>query len=663
MQGMNAKKRRCLSCTAFFLLTLLQAAGSNPSLYAQSAQRGEFNAATAILPTASRALPLEETGAWQEIINRAAFAAFRGAEVYRGGISIRLTSSESVAIRFLPGGVLELSSGLLDFIDNSILGSGDLSARRLRQLDLERERMLMPFIAAEAGVFASDAEFKAYRRLAASSGTAAARKALSRTQAIPLNIEETLQSDICASAILYGAGNFASYNEWLKKIFVEEAQNPALKEYIARFPDYAERAAAMEEELADPLNGVGQLKLMLNSLKTGFNIAPALIAADNLSGRMPGAVYVDRLKALLAHSAWEESAAKSASVAAAASPCMLPFSRPLEGERSAWLKEQAEMVKGGASLFGVLPGAQAEWDARSERLYRQALESYANVEAAYSDFAIQSARAFLAAQKAAGADLDRAIADAASAAIEEAGTSSMLARANYARLLYLAGRDMELSVKTMEGIFPQADALGSSHAPGKEALFSFVSPGFLGDSRLALLSYAQIASQAGKSGAATRAIEAVLALTPADESLAKSDGGSVPGENTILRSAALGDDSNIVEAMWGTPGEIAYNTESETWTYPETMAETVFVPVPQFDAETGLSAGMTRMSAAIAVFAGSPVSFPGDLRCGDSRQAFEEALGKSAYRADDCLVYFYDGIRVKLRVARDGSVTSFFICF
>ena len=660
---MNAKKRRCLPCMAFFLLTLLQAAGSIPSLYAQAAQRREFNAAVSALPNAAQALSLEETGAWQEIINRASFAVFRGAEVYRGGISIRLTSSESASIRFLPSGVLELSSGLLDFIDDSILGSGNLSSRRLRQLDLERERMIMPFIAAAAGGFASDAEFKAYRRLAASSGATAARKAVSGSQSIPLNMEETFAADICASAILYGAGCFVSYEEWLKKIFVEETRNPALKEYIARFPEYSKRAAALSRELADPQSGVGQLKQMINSLKTGLNTAGALVAADNLSNRMLGAVYVERLKALLAHRAWEESVAKGSNDAAAAAICMLPFSQPLEGERSARLKVQSERLKGGDELFGILPRAQAEGDARSERLYRQAIDSYANVEAAYSDFAIQSARAFLAAQKATGSALDGIIADAANAALAEAGTSSILARTNYARLLYLTGRDAVLALKMMEGIFPQTDAVGAAQVPGKEALYSFVSPGFLGDSRVALLFYAQIASQAGNGGTANKAIDAIIASCHTEDELAENEEGSAPGENTVLRSTALGDDSDIVEAMWGLPGEIAFNTEAETWTYPETMAETVFVPVPRFDAETGLSAGITRMSAAIAVFAGSPVSFPGDLRCGDGKQAFEEVLGPPAYRADDCFVYFYDGIRVKLRASRDGSVTSFFICF
>ena len=665
MPAMNAKKRLCLPRAAFFLLTLLQAAGFIPSLHAQATQRREFNALVSSLPTAASSVSLEETGAWQEIINRAAFAAFRGAEVYRGGISIRLTSSENVAIRFLPGGILEISSGLLDFIDGSILGSGNLSARRLRQLDLERERMLMPFIAAEAGVFAADAEFRAYRRIAASSGAAAAQRASSRQGALAFNKEETLQIDVCAQAILRAAGSFISYTEWLDNIFEKEAKNPVLKEYIARFPDYASRKDALAAELFDPLNGARRLQLMLNSLKTGFNTTDALIAAEDLSGRMPGVVYVERLKALLAHRAWEESAAKGSRGAAALS--MLPIAQPLEGGRSALLKAQAERISGGSSLFGCLPLSQAENDARSDRLYKQALEAYANVEAAYSDFTIQSARAFLAAQKAQAREMDAIIADAARAALEEAGTSSMLARANHARLLYLTGRDAELSARIMEGIFPQAEAASDSQVPGKEALFSYVSPGFPGDSRLALLFYAEIAARSGDSAKAARAAESVLASCPDDENVeevAGEDGeNAVPGENTVLRSAALGDDTDIVESMWGQPGEIAFNTESETWTYPENMAETVFVPVPRFDSETGLPAGMTRLSVAIAVFIGSPVSFPGDLRTGDSREAFEEILGAPSYRADDCLVYFYDGIRVKLRVTRDGAVSSFFICF
>lgn len=636
------------------MLTLLRTAGPIPSLQAQPAQRGDFIAAASALPNAAQALSLEETGAWQEIINRAVFAAFRGAELYRGGISIRLIASESVAIRFMPNGILEISSGLLDFIDSSILGSGDLSSRKLRQLDLERERMLLPFIAAEAGIFAADAEFRAYRRIAASSGTAAAQRAASGAQPFAFSAEETLHADVCAQAILRAAGSFAPYDKWLKAIFEEEAQNPALKGYIARFPEYKARAAALLEETSDPLNGVQQLKLILNSLKTGFNMADALVAADNLGTKMQGVVYVDRLKALLAHRAWEDSASSAAALS------MLPFSKPLERARSARLKAQSERIREGSDLFGILPRAQAGGDARSNRLYRQAIEAYANVEAAYSDFAIQSARAFLSAQRASDSALDGIIADAASAALSEAGTSSILARANYARLLYLAGRDAALAARIMEGIFPQADVAETAQIPGKEELYSYVSPGFPGDSRLALLFYAEVAAHAGDSGAADFAIGAVVASSPGEEGLAE---GAVPGENTILRSAALGDDSDIVESVWGQPGEIAVNTESETWAYPETMAETVFVPVPHLDAETGLSAGIARVSAAIEVYAGSPVSFPGDLRTGDSKRAFEEVLGAPAYRADDCLVYFYDGIRVKLRAARDGTVTSFFICF
>ncbi len=630
-------------------------------LQAQSAQRREFTAAASVL-TAARTLSLEETGAWQEIINRAVFSIFRGAELYRGEISIRLTENENVSLRFLPGGIFELSTGLLDFIDSSILDSGDISSRRLRQLDLERERMLLPFIAAEAGIFAADAEFRAYRRIAAESGAGIAREAASGARTFVFDMEETLQADICAEAILYAAGEFTPYSEWLKEIFTDEAENPELKDYIARFPEYKSRAAALEEELADPLNGVQQLKLVLNSLKTGFNITGALVAAENLGNKLPGTVYIDRLKALLAHRAWEESLAESAGGTGAAALSMLPLSQPLETERSSALKSLAEGMQDGSALFGFLPRAQVDWEARTERFYRQALEAYANVAAAYSDFTIQSARAFLAAQKATDEELAGIIADAAEAALMEAGTSSILARTNYARLLYLTGQDLALSIRIMEGIFPQAEAAGNAQIPSKESLYSYISPGFPGDSRLALLFYAEAAAYSGDKDTAGRAIAVVMA-DPVEEGEGEGEKNTLPGENTILRSIALGDDSETVEDMWGQPGEIAFSTESETWAYPEIMAEAVFVPLPQFDAETGLSAGITRVLVAIGLCTGSPVSFPGDLRCGDSIQAFEEVLGTPAYRADDFLVYFYDGIRVKLRAARDGTVRSFFICF
>lgn len=624
------------------------------------ADRRDFVAASTLFGTdnAQRVSP-EETGTWQEVINRAVFTVFRGAEVYRGEISIRIVEREDVFLRMYPDGVFALSTGLLDFLDDSLLSSGFLSSRRLRELDAERERRLLPFIAAEAGLFAADAEFRAYRRLAAETDKATANEAAGKNGGtFRFSAAETLAADICVLAMLPSAGVFLSYPDWLQEIFSAQAQNPVLQHYAARFPPYGQRIAALQQELSDPANAVSYLRAVLQALRISIDPAEEapFSALDSLKEKLPDLPYVYRLEALLAHEAWEASLLADPRLTPqekAGIPAMLPFRQtlPLNRDRRVeLLYSLSPEEEKTASLLGERTGSPA-----SARLYRRAQEAYAKAAEACNDFTLHAARAFLEAQKASADRIPSIVAAAAEAALKEAGTSSIIARANYARLLCLSGTDLQLAVKMLEALFPQGNSAGldTGSLPGKENPLSFVSPGFPGDARLAAMFYAGALARTGETEKAQAVAAKVSALQPQPEY--RADGtAEIPGEGMALKSVELGDSTDLVASFWGQPAEITIHAGFEIWTYPDLRAAVVFhAPTP--------AAGEEMNSLMLDFFPGSPVSFPGELRIGDDWRQFEQTLGAPAYRADDAAVYFYKGLRWKLSAARDGTVRSVYV--
>lgn len=611
--------------------------------------------------------------------------------MYRGEISIRITEDDDVSLRFYPDGIFELSTGLLDFIDETLFASAGTSARRMRHIDTEREKMLLPFIATEAGLFAADAEFSAYSRLAALRGKKAADDAAKASAETPLAFSEreTFLADVCAVSILANSGVFLSYIDWLEYIYNESTGNPALQSYVARFPDHTIRGENIKNEIAAPGNAVVKLNTIVNSLKTGFGEGEASKAVDDLEERIPEVVYLHRLKAMLAHASWEKSAFKNGDPDGAKCISMLPFARSLDTDRTNALKEATRTIESRNHIFfGSLPATQKpEGD---EKLYKRALDAYEKCGEYYNDFTLRSAQAFLTAQSADETEIERAIAVAAEAALKEAGSSSVIARTNYARLLFLCGKDIPLAVKIMEGIFPDAsgaDASANAAATqaNKETRLSYVSPGFSDDLRTAATLYASLLLHNGRADVAAKLLGAYTAI-PADSY--DGDGASVPGisaastapaehppaagtnqnDRVLFKSIGLGDTTDIVASVWGEPAEIAFNTESETWTYPELFSQVLFIPTPYADEASGLYEGTVSTAVMLTIFNNSSVSLPGDLRTGDGRESVEAVFGPPVYRADDAYVYVYNGLRFKISYSCDGkagngSIRAFSVSF
>lgn len=640
---MNAVKL-CLCCLlAGLLLTAL------PGETRQNTQpsRRDFNSAVLkTLAVTVKQIPPEQTGTWQEIINNGIFTVFRSPELYRGEISIRIAEDENVSLRFYPDGIFEISTGLLDFIDETLFISAANSARRMRQIDTEREKMLIPFIAAEAGLFAADAEFSAYSGIAENRGMEAADKAAEgRTGSdfLVFSERETFLADITALSILSTSGTFLSYEKWLEYIYDESESNPRLKKYTARFPSYKTRVENIRKEISSPANAVVKLNTIVNSLKTGLGSEEASKSADDLEEKIPELVYLYRLKALLAHRDWERSAFKNGGDPKAVS--ILPFAQSLDFETDSVLKTMVENSYSGGSFFGSLnengtiPG--------NERLYNRALDSYRKVLEYYDDFTIRSACAFLSAQNPSESGTGTIIASAAEAALKEAGTSSVIARTNYARLLFLTGKDLPLASKMMEEIF---SGNGYTQPSKKESSFSYVSPGFPGDSRTAAFFYAEILKQNGKTGEAKKIIEEKVLLMPQSATADENGGGKI-----LFKSVGLGDTADTTASLWGEPSEIEFNTKSETWTYPDLYTRIIFVPVPDKNEESGTYEGSVSAAVMLKFFNNSPVSLPGEIRTGDTRKVFESTFGMPSYKGGDSYVYFHNGLRFKVFFSKGNT--------
>ena len=117
-----------------------------------------------IAPLELKEIPASSLGEWKNAINSSLFNLFRRTELFRGPIRVLVIDDSTVITRLYPNGTFVISSGLLDYIDQSLFEETVDSPRRIRNFDAEREAAIIPFLAPETAHFALGHQLAAWNR-------------------------------------------------------------------------------------------------------------------------------------------------------------------------------------------------------------------------------------------------------------------------------------------------------------------------------------------------------------------------------------------------------------------------------------------------------------------------------------------------------------------
>ena len=140
-------------CTVIFVLAAF-------SVYAQQKNGSKDARISAMEPyrseiaAASRSeISAESAGVWYDILDSALFMLIRKTELYRGSMRLFIEENSAVKCRIYPDGTILVSTGIFDYIDAKLANSQNVSPRKIKNFNTERENLLAPFLAYEAAHF------------------------------------------------------------------------------------------------------------------------------------------------------------------------------------------------------------------------------------------------------------------------------------------------------------------------------------------------------------------------------------------------------------------------------------------------------------------------------------------------------------------------------
>jgi len=563
----------CLILALWFLPLVAQQ--TPPS---EGSKRLEALKATRIAPS--------ELGDWAEILETVAFLLFRRTELDRGPLTILVSHSTEPDVELFFDGTLWISTALLDLIDLSLFTSENLSTRRIRHLESEREYLIAPFIAHQAARkalgFSSD---NSTQNIGGARGRA--RTAPATTKAVA-----TAQADSFASILLSVAG------------FPERAQDQAL----AMLGDGTQVRRDTLRREADTNTALAQdLLTALLALRDGAALDNGQKIIKAMRELYPGAPYLDRLDTFFAIRLFLASIPSSE----AFPPPFLPFNTGSFSPRNDPLWPMT-------NIPNQIPGNQG--------LFTQALNELTRLATASSDDLVLSTQATFLALTGNPSHVRTALQLSELAALREDQGAGFTANANHAWLLFMTRQDplrarMILTNSLMLQTRPQAGIQGI--LPSKERL-SVGNPANAHDA-------ARLLHWIGRhSGINPQDLTDYPDLTAWNPT-------TLPP--LTLRGIRTGMNSDRLIHAWGQPAEIIYDFSTEYWVYPSLLARITI--------RRDLGASTDRITA-IHLGYGSPVSLPADIRTGDRRSDIERHLGPPSYRAGDCEVYARGGTRIAI---------------
>ena len=547
-----------------------------------------------IADASSHEIAASEVGEWYDIIETSLFMLIRRTELFRGTMRLIITDRKNAYCMMYPDGTFLVSTGLLDYIDSILFMDTSGSARKVRNLNNERENFFAPIAAVCAAQFALNY--------------------YSTAKNTALSSEKVYTVDIMASVLLTIAGYPQGLLEtWLERL-VSIQSDTATAKVFASFSTASVKPAAR----LDQLNGNGddithlyeEISGVLFALQNRRGTADARTVLDNLLQLFPQSLYINRLNALVSHQAWLNSLDKRDTEMATILPAAV------YDDTSVFTFFQLADF-----MFENDDDEQSDYVSKTmptrinSAIYNQAKKAYSDYLTMIYEAGIASSYAYLLASSPLPHERDTVLSIAEQANLFYTGADDKTARANYAALLFLLRKDYTKAQQLL------ADCLYASvrKTTGKVL---FVTTGFPVDERLIRCNYFRILKKLNNKTGAAKERQWLADILKEPETV-------VP---IVLRNVSVGDTVDKLLSAWNRPSSIIYNYYSERWFYGLFNTELI---VRSKDGD----------GAVLQISIGFPSSLTlfNEIRTGDSRETFEKICGKAVYRSCDALIYHKQG--------------------
>ncbi|UTY33156.1 hypothetical protein [Treponema putidum] len=546
----------------------------------------------------------ENLGVWQEVLNASLFMLIRNNELYRGRMRLLIEENQIIKCGIYPDGTILISTGLFDYIEARIAENLTASPRRIKNLNMEREKTLSVFLANAAASFALDNKLvyfsdprrsgeknsellKSYN-LTADSFTLI----LLKLAGYDLNLFYNHLED------LKRIQNDPNYTKKFESFFIENFSPQQRISNLLKHKDEAEAIAdeifyALDAVRSDDENAIEDAKQRVSALRTAF----------------PNSMYFKRLAAIITHKKWASGISNEGLLTA----------YPAAAQDSKTVNQNYEILNfDPKSLLINQTNEETEAIPGNINDYDEAVRAYKSYLNSIEESGLESSYSMLLFYSPNINDKNLALSLAEKAYLSENGTGSLIAASNYASLLYLLQKDFTKSKLIFESLIKENSIIKN------DPLFLFA--GTIIDTRLLIFNYAKILFGLGETSKALKVREQLRNLIFSMEKYSP----------IILKNIKLEDTTDDLIEYWGKPSGIKYNYFSEKWYYDF------------LNAEVSISTATNNNIEKISIFADSNLSLPNDLRVGETKKSFETFFGKPVYKAGDCENYFYKSNKIQV---------------
>lgn len=592
---LTAMKSMCRTLLALFLFPLISfSAFADPILdgiYTRERLMQKYR--DEIAAVSAQEIAADEIGEWYDIIETSLFMLMRRTELFRGTMRLIITNQGNAACTLYPDGTFLVSTGLLDYIDSLLFINASGSARRIRNFNSERENVFAPIAAVCAAHFA-----------------------LNYYDTDPdsvLSARELYTIDIMASVLLTLAGYPQGLLErWLELLASLQSDKAASKLFASFFYPAVKPEIRLDELMSnkdDTAHIYEAVSGILFALQHRKGTADARNVLGNLLKLFPQSLYINRLNALVAHQLWLQTIDRRDTELAT----MLPAA-----------------VYDNAAVFSFFQSADFMFEDEDEdaadyfsktmpvkennTIYAQAKKAYGTYLSIIYEAGMASSYARLLASSPLVHERSAVLSIAEQADLFSAGSDDKTARANYAALLYLVGKDYTKA----QVLF--ADCVYPPHKKNDTPLF--LTAGFPADERLIRCNYFRVLKKMQDKQGAAEQRTWLADILKEPETL-------VP---ITTRNVSVGNTVDELLHAWNKPSSIIYNYYSERWSYRILNAELNI-------SSKGGDGIVLQMSIGFP----SSLTLFADIRTGDPRDAFEKKCGKPQYRACDSFMYHWKG--------------------
>ena len=547
-----------------------------------------------IAAASSNEIAASEVGEWYDIIETSLFMLIRRTEIFRGTMRLIITDRRNARCMMYPDGTVLVSTGLLDYIDSLLFMDTSGSARRIRNLNNERENFFAPIAAVCVAQFALNYYSTAKNAV--------------------LLPEKVYTADIMASILLTIAGYPQGLLEtWLERLTSIQNNAEAAKVFASFLTGSAKPDMRFDQLMSngdDVTHLYEEISGVLFALQNRRGTADARTVLDNLVQLFPQSLYINRLNALVSHQAWINSLDKRDTEMATILPAAVYDNVSVFAffQSADFMFENDEDEQ--SDYFSKTMPARS-----NSTVYEQAKKAYSDYLTMIYEAGMASSYAYLLASSPLTHERDAVLSIAEQADLFHAGADDKTARANYAALLYLVRKDYTKAQQLL------ADCLHSA-ARKTTGKVLFLTTGFPADERLIRCNYFRILKKMNDKAGTAQERQWLADILKDPEEV-------VP---LVLRNVSVGDTVDKLLSAWDRPSSIIYNYYSERWLYRLLNTEVIIRSKDGDGAVLQMSVGFP-----------SSLTLFNDIRTGDSLDAFEKVCGKSVYRSCDAFIYHRQG--------------------